>query len=102
MKYTYMTVALGTVAVMMTVTGCGEAPIPANPAPTQMQSESMMIRYCKGEIAGKANTKPINVQMGAVEKDQGATFISGMIDGIRYNCQFDANGNFVSVGEFAN
>lgn len=91
-----------TAAALLILSGCSAYPIPANPAPIQMKSEGMMIKYCRGAIAGKANTKPINVRMGAIEKDQGATFISGTIDGIRYNCQFDAKGNFVSVGQFAN
>lgn len=73
---------------------------PANPTPTQFQNQGQMVNYCKGMIAGEANTKPMYVQMGSLVVEQGvkpASTASGTVDGKKYTCQFDTEGKYLDV-----
>ena len=74
---------------------------PANPAPTQFQNQGQMVNYCKGMIAEKADTKPMNVQMmGGLVVEQGtrpASKASGTAFGKKYTCEFDSEGKFFEV-----
>jgi len=93
--------------------GCSDVPAPeynaptkskkvaAHPAPTQFKNQGQMINYCKGMIAGEVNTKPMYVQMGRLEMDQGTSFIYGTVNNTRYTCHFDKNNQFVNVSRFA-
>ncbi|PHS42249.1 MAG: hypothetical protein COB07_00480 [Sulfurovum sp.] len=59
-----------------------------------------MINYCKGMIAEKAGTKPMNVQMGSLVVEQGAkpaSKASGTAFGKKYTCEFDTEGKFFDV-----
>ena len=74
--------------------------VAANPAPTQFQNQGQMVNYCKGMIAGKVNTKPMYVQMGSLQIEQGArpaSSVVGTVDGKSYTCQFDTEGKYVDT-----
>jgi len=90
---------------LISFSGCSdvaapEVNAPANPSPTQFQNQGEMVSYCKGSIAGEANTKPMYVQMGKLEIEEGvkpASSVSGTVDGKKYTCQFDTEGKYVST-----
>ena len=75
----------------------------ANISKHQFANQGQMINYCRGEIAGKANTKPMYVQMGGVVLEQGArpaSSISGTVDGKKYTCLFDTEGKYVDTVDY--
>jgi len=95
-------------------TGCTDVPAPeynaptkskynkvaANPAPTQFQNQGQMVNYCKGMIAGEANTKPINVQMESLVIEKGikpGSKVSGTVYGKKYTCEFDTQGKYFDI-----
>ena len=91
--------------VIIGFVGCSNVSVPAynppaNPAPTQFQNQGQMVNYCKGMIAEKAATKPMNVQMGELVVEQGskpASKASGTAFGKKYTCEFDSEGKFFEV-----
>ena len=73
---------------------------PSTSASTQFENQGQMVNYCKGMIAGKVNTKPMYVQMGRLEIEQGvkpASSVSGTAYGKKYTCQFDTEGKYLDV-----
>jgi len=90
---------------MVAFVGCSDAPAPgynppANPAPTQFQNQGQMVNYCKGMIAGEANTKPINVQMESLVIEKGikpGSKVSGTVYGKKYTCEFDTQGKYFDI-----
>jgi hypothetical protein len=84
--------------------GCTDVPAPEynvpSPAPTQMNNQGKMVNYCRGMIAGEVNTKPMYVKMGSVVAQQGAvtaSTVSGTVDGKKYTCEFNKNGEYLNV-----
>lgn len=66
-------------------------------------SRGNMPAYCRGEIAGRYNTKPVYVKTGKLVKARdGSLSIKGTVDrgtdGMKaFTCHFDKKGNFVAA-----
>ncbi len=105
----------GTALLALLFTGCSDvaAPAPtyskakaerkAHVAKNEFQNQGQMINYCRGMIAEKAGTKPMYVQMGRVEIEQGArpaSSIPGTVDGKKYTCLFDTEGKYVDTVDY--
>jgi hypothetical protein len=70
--------------------------------PALAVSDNEMASYCRGEVAGKYNTRPAYVTTGSRDTENGIRVVPGSVDRgnkgtTKFKCQFSKSGNFLGI-----